>query len=413
MRITFQLRSDSGYARVPSIIRALLYTSQNQSSQNSGSRRKMSAQHRIPVEVWFKISDYIPKDAVPALSSTSHLFRSMLRPLLFATFYFDTSTAKVDRCLERLDFFSSNEIAPLVRSCDIAHEECVSLDRETLLAKFCKRLPRLIRLRRFYASGWDLTQVVMNILCRLPALEELEVFSYDHIPSLLHIENSSVGLIDEGETLERKQAVFPLLREFKCWGPCDALPAVLSLPTLTHLTVDNCDPRSLITDIRTPNKITSLSISFTSWHHLTESEMYNSFVNTLYALFPQLTELRIAFMHNAYCNSAATMFFNALPDAPALPPTLTHLCFSWEFDREFGFTSTDILPDFAALREVLVTRCPALVALWLDGQEFLFRWRKYPDGTAVEAFIDNYKDVVGLGGEEWATFWEHSNYSRG
>ncbi|KAJ7458870.1 hypothetical protein FB451DRAFT_1372087 [Mycena latifolia] len=420
----------------------------------------MSSQDRLPVEVWLKICDDIPKDVVPALSSTSHLFRSMLSPLLFAHFDFHTWTpigspvvdgAKLDRYLERLDFFSSDKIAPLVRSCDITPRPPVRLPAqavltfsESLLARFYERLPRLTNTQRFYAEGCDLTQAVMTILCRLPALEHLDVNSCPfvagaHSPSLLHMKHLSVAWMDEGETLAflskfprvkslalvgttppagwvATQAFFPLLREFKCSGQYDTLSAFLSLPTLTCVTVDNYHPQLLMTHLagnRTSlSKITLLTISFTSWYHFTEREMNIPFLNTLYEFFPTLTELRISIDHgsmNSDFNSVATVFFKALPDAPALPPTLKHLCLSWEFDPEFGVPPTDTLPDFTALRDALVARCPALVALWLDGEDFLFRWRKYSDGTAVEAMLDNCDDAEQMRDEEWPTFWGHSN----
>ncbi len=44
-----------------------------------------------------------------------------------------------------------------------------------------------------------------------------------------------------------------------------------------------------------------------------------------------------------------------------------------------------IPPQFAQVRDVLVAQCPALEALWLDGDSFLFRWQKSSiDGTVRE-----------------------------
>ncbi|KAJ7445660.1 hypothetical protein FB451DRAFT_976753, partial [Mycena latifolia] len=93
------------------------------------SPQKMSGQDRLPVELWVEIFALLPRDAIPPLSLTCSTFRGILIPLLFTHFAFHTwtpvakgspSVAEIDRYLERLDFFSSDEIGPLVRSCAIS-----------------------------------------------------------------------------------------------------------------------------------------------------------------------------------------------------------------------------------------------------------------------------------------------------
>jgi hypothetical protein len=48
------------------------------------------------------------------------------------------------------------------------------------------------------------------------------------------------------------------------------------------------------------------------------------------------------------------------------------------------------VPEFGELRDALVARYPSLTALWFDGQDFLFHWRKLLDGSEVE---DTAKDA--------------------
>ncbi|KAJ7445655.1 hypothetical protein FB451DRAFT_1412676 [Mycena latifolia] len=66
--------------------------------------------------------------------------------------------------------------------------------------------------------------------------------------------------------------------------------------------------------------------------------MYNAYVNILYGFFPMLTDLRISIMHSTFVMAegvnVAPAFFEALPDAPALPATFQRLCISWNFDHE-------------------------------------------------------------------------------
>ncbi|KAF8206877.1 hypothetical protein K438DRAFT_1483360, partial [Mycena galopus ATCC 62051] len=89
----------------------------------------MGFQERVPNELWLEIFRSLPRDTLKALSLTS--FKGISRPLLFTHLDFHPYTlysgevvllprkTEVNRSLERLDFWSSDEIARHVRSCNI------------------------------------------------------------------------------------------------------------------------------------------------------------------------------------------------------------------------------------------------------------------------------------------------------
>ncbi|KAJ7766104.1 hypothetical protein B0H16DRAFT_1226276, partial [Mycena metata] len=78
-------------------------------------------------ELWREVFCYLPREALKAVSLTRHAFLAISRPLLFADFHFElgvrlgessrTFAENEARSLARLAFWSSNDIAPLVRSC--------------------------------------------------------------------------------------------------------------------------------------------------------------------------------------------------------------------------------------------------------------------------------------------------------
>ncbi|KAJ6632235.1 hypothetical protein B0H10DRAFT_2206623 [Mycena sp. CBHHK59/15] len=155
------------------------------------------------------------------------------------------------------------------------------------------------------------------------------------------------------------------------------------------------------------NHITSLDATFDSFD--------NAALGTLSGFFPRLTELRIrinfevedgAFEDDV--NPQATTFFEALAETPTLPPTLERLALCWAFEYEDpeNAPTADELPEFAELRDALVVRCPGLTVLWLDGHEFLFRWRKSSlDGTVDEGTADDAYDAEVMCAD-FAAFWE-------
>ncbi|KAF7369848.1 L-aminoadipate-semialdehyde dehydrogenase [Mycena sanguinolenta] len=82
---------------------------------------------RLPVELFMKIFTFIPRTYLFDLSTVCHTFHDLAAPLIFATFRFhpgvygETSASGtcLRRELDRLSFWSSDAIAPLVRKCFI------------------------------------------------------------------------------------------------------------------------------------------------------------------------------------------------------------------------------------------------------------------------------------------------------
>ncbi|KAJ6506020.1 hypothetical protein DFH09DRAFT_1289166 [Mycena vulgaris] len=153
----------------------------------------MTSQTQVPDELWVEVLKYLPKTSLRDVSSTHRTFSRISRPLVFSNFDFHPyavgfggsrllpSAAEVERSFERLNFWCSPEIAPLVRSCKITpwvrYPRTFS-DTETpyiLLAAFFDRLLCFARLQTLYALRVDFTQIGVVGLCRLPALTRLHI----------------------------------------------------------------------------------------------------------------------------------------------------------------------------------------------------------------------------------------------
>ncbi|KAJ7358424.1 hypothetical protein DFH08DRAFT_932497 [Mycena albidolilacea] len=82
----------------------------------------------LPPELWIKILKFMPSVYLPDISAISHLFHDLAAPILFSTLYLrpgitvetSTSGTRLRRELDRLTFWSSDAIAPLVRKCFIS-----------------------------------------------------------------------------------------------------------------------------------------------------------------------------------------------------------------------------------------------------------------------------------------------------
>ncbi|KAJ7445847.1 hypothetical protein FB451DRAFT_1376026, partial [Mycena latifolia] len=87
--------------------------------------------------------------------------------------------------------------------------------------------------------------------------------------------------------------------------------------------------------------------------------------------------------HNTILRSAA-----GCPGTAGNPQTPWHLVELRPRKRDRA-----TLPDFGALRDALVARCPALGSLWFDGDDFVYRWCKDVNGIVVEATTVNFGDA--------------------
>ncbi|KAJ7198949.1 hypothetical protein GGX14DRAFT_664550 [Mycena pura] len=85
---------------------------------------------------------------------------------------------QLSRCL---DFWTSEEVAPLVRSCEISPQPWFNIQVAVpqLLATFFDHIARFSRLRRLNLSNIQLTTLAVSTLARLPMLSELNLESCD------------------------------------------------------------------------------------------------------------------------------------------------------------------------------------------------------------------------------------------
>ncbi|KAJ7107702.1 hypothetical protein C8R44DRAFT_804096, partial [Mycena epipterygia] len=153
--------------------------------------------------------------------------------------------------------------------------------------------------------------------------------------------------------------------------------------------------------IRIAQNITSLTATF--------NDMDRTGFNGLCDLFVHLTELRICVVldvdeETADEDASATSFLKALGENPTLPPTLEHLALSWEINSwSDEAPKCTAAPNLAELRDALA-RCPTLTSLWIDGQDYLLRWRKFPDGMVDECTTYDKDDARSMR-EELGAFW--------
>ncbi|KAJ7505895.1 hypothetical protein B0H11DRAFT_2272646 [Mycena galericulata] len=214
-----------------------------------------------------------------------------------------------------------------------------------------------------------------------------------HFPGVEIFSMRGWGEVQDGPG-PRLQAstVLPRLKEYT--GPCQTVSIFLTKSTLTRITIEYCKPQDFIAQLqglRAPENLTLLDVTF--------DDLEIPEFDTICAFFTRITELRIKVVYyveeGAFGdppeegdNYMATMFFKGLADASALPPALERLAIRWEFMYEDLENAPPVdpedIPSFDELHNVLLGHCPALTTLWLDGHDFLFRWRKAPDGADSE-----------------------------
>ncbi|KAJ7103902.1 hypothetical protein C8R44DRAFT_988062 [Mycena epipterygia] len=164
----------------------------------------MRSQDRFPDELWLEVFHNLP-GYYAEVSLTCRTFHRISRPFLFADFYFFPyadvkgalrlpQPAEVERRLECLKFWSSAEIAPLVRQCHISPWtsswlrigfpawDCCVVDPYILLDALFDRLPCFSGMQRLHAQHIHFTQASVDIVCRLPNLSELTVYACSVAP---------------------------------------------------------------------------------------------------------------------------------------------------------------------------------------------------------------------------------------
>ncbi|KAJ7107728.1 hypothetical protein C8R44DRAFT_986882 [Mycena epipterygia] len=465
---------------------------------------------QVPNELWLEVFHHLPRDALKDVSLARRTFCCLSRPLLFTDFDFHPyaiavnsaralclpSAEEIERSLERLHFWCSTDIAPLVRSCRITPLvenrgpgwNVFPTDTPyILLAAFFERLPCFTRLQRLSARDVHFTQIGMANLYLLPALVHLDIISckvtagetieptsraaglssfslqnngagMDHwlpflrpehlreikvrcnprlfdetmatLPAFPHVRKLTANIALSTRTLLKFLAVevlyngsrishdrsdpdvqtsrlVPVLKEYT--GFHENLHLFLPAASLSRLTMRYCkNPHELMTQLQgmgTTQNITSLDASFGDMNHTSFDILCN--------FFTHLTELHLRILLYVEgstpedTDTAATLVLKALDANPTLPPTIEHLALIWEISYSDVEEKPSAIqpPDLAALRGALVSRCPALMSLWIDGEDFVLRWCKFADGTVDERMTYDGGGAGPYMRKEYHTFW--------
>ncbi|KAJ7604206.1 hypothetical protein FB45DRAFT_1013645 [Roridomyces roridus] len=162
----------------------------------------MSSHKRFPTELWLEILQFLPRDSLHAVYATDRTFKNASRALLLSHLvfspYYDRRAERARRehhlaapdgitfALDRLAFWSSDEIAPFVRQCTITLR--VQLEGETtpvplrdadaphiLMTSILDRLAKFPRLKKLYAKAANFNQAGVTNLCQLPLLTEIAI----------------------------------------------------------------------------------------------------------------------------------------------------------------------------------------------------------------------------------------------
>ncbi|KAF7296806.1 L-aminoadipate-semialdehyde dehydrogenase [Mycena indigotica] len=158
-----------------------------------------------PPELWLEVFKALPTAALASVTETSRAFAALARPLLFAHFefvpygcsmgrrdggwdiiYHLLGGEELQRAASILDTWTSNSIAPLVRSCTIrasrSRDSLVAEDNEEAamrlsgLHTFFSRLSRFTKLKHVLLDDVTLpTDALSNIYHLLPSLEVLYI----------------------------------------------------------------------------------------------------------------------------------------------------------------------------------------------------------------------------------------------
>ncbi|KAJ6590763.1 hypothetical protein B0H10DRAFT_2233570 [Mycena sp. CBHHK59/15] len=276
-----------------------------------------------------------------------------------------------------------------------------------LVNTFFECLPKFTGLQRLYTDGIQLTQRgIVNLVAfeeRInPRSSTLRVTSFTTLDdsmsniwiSLLSREalqelNPDYGSLQNLSFLETS-AIFPVLEKYT--GAYGNVHIFVQRPTLTHILLNSQFPFLYLLDelegITALPNITSLTARFTNAFGKTEIE-------TLFTLFPRLTELRLTLLpyveEHDELTTEPTSFLPMLAANALLPSTLISLSLDW--DSVSPPDPADI-PNFTGLRDELIARCPGLNYIFLDGYHFLYVWWK--TSWVWEATAHSYDDAEAL-----------------
>ncbi|KAJ7826205.1 hypothetical protein B0H14DRAFT_2817711 [Mycena olivaceomarginata] len=473
----------------------------------------MSFDDLMPEELWIEILQDLPKETLQNVALSHRTLGRISRPFLFVTFVFHPyavvsipqninrmrwpeadeplllSQEAQDRELERLNFWSSAEIAPLVRTCRLipasaAHLHpvlpCVYGSLHADRAGNLCLLPALSRLEIILGT------IVEPIDCHSLHLGRITSFQLRHarhsippldswmrllppdptrrnvfrirsrlfadikhsdIPPFPHVRKLTLQALRVGDRIRPliASSVLPILSKFMgvevlvmegYWthsehgpsgfsgplpilkeydGPQEMLPILLSRLTLSHITIGWID-WPWIAEMLHASPPSGSIVSLTA----SSGPITSADFGFLFKIFPFLSELNLNIGHGQRDspNSLRKAFFENIT---TVPTSLELLTIRWKHfeaedssssdieddastpDRRNHASTADKLHHVAELR-TLVARCPALISLWIETQDFFFRWHRLSDGTIDEQTVLDMDGVDNLR-NEWAVFW--------
>ncbi|KAJ7289494.1 hypothetical protein C8J57DRAFT_1277848 [Mycena rebaudengoi] len=197
--------------------------------------------HQVAPELWYEVFGSLSPNDLRHVNLTTSTFHHISRPLLFRHFDFHPYTSldlagvpPVERALERLRFWSSPEIAPLVHSCDITPFRLSSAETPyILLSEFFDRLALFTNLNSLVSKWVHFTPTGFTGLCSLPNLAHVTI-------ELGPVQDSGNSEPIDVGSLELDVSTFTLSRTAKSVTAQNSLDHWLSAlrpETLRHLAV--------------------------------------------------------------------------------------------------------------------------------------------------------------------------------
>ncbi|KAJ7644680.1 hypothetical protein FB45DRAFT_298697 [Roridomyces roridus] len=223
-------------------------------------------------------------------------------------------------------------------------------------------------------------------LSKFPGLRSLKLHGWGQVDYESESESESTSTVQALDILPRLE-----LTEYV--GAPELLPWFLAKPTLVRLVTHPCTSAYLA------SQLCGGSTSITSLYARLRDLDLGS-LRSICTSLPGLLDLRIEVSSPM---TIATNFFFALvqADTPVLPTELQRLAISWDFtgSESRNSESPSPPPNYQAMRG----RYPALRKLWLDGEEFLFR---FAGGNFEE--VDYVSGGVELSRirDRFSSFWE-------
>jgi hypothetical protein len=134
----------------------------------------------LPTELLSEILENVDEDTdtLPNVSLTCRRFRSLAQALIFRSFHLidNCGGGNIDASSShsaRLDFYSSDAIAPFVREFVLSGD--MLMEPEYLIAKVFDELPRFINIRSLRCYGVNFTQFALRQVSTLSSLENFAV----------------------------------------------------------------------------------------------------------------------------------------------------------------------------------------------------------------------------------------------